>query len=181
MNSMADEYLEVVDEANRVIGQEKRRVIHRYGLWHRGVHVFLFTPDRKLLIQQRSEGQDTFPGTLDCSVSEHLAIGEAYRDGAMRGLREELGIESVHLQRLLRLKMNYGPGDNMINELYEGVYEREALTINQREVARIIYYTILELEEMMALGQVLLTPWFTQLLRWYTGKPTRLQVLWACR
>jgi isopentenyl-diphosphate delta-isomerase type 1 len=178
---MTEEYLDIVDEDNRVIGQEKRRIVHASGLWHRGVHVFLFAPGRRLLVQRRSHAQDTFPNALDCSVSEHLRAGESYREGAVRGLREELGVERVHLHRLLRLKMNYGPGDNMINELYEGACEGQALTIDRHEIEQIAYHTLPELEAMMASGQVPFSSWFVQLLRWYVGKPAHLQVLWARR
>jgi len=170
--------LDVVNENNQVIGQESRPIIHKSGLWHRGVHVFLFTSDRRLLTQRRSKAQDTFSGALDCSVSEHLKVGESYLDGAIRGLREELGVEQIHLSRLLQLKMNYGPNDNMINELYEGVYD-EPLTINRHEIRQTAYHTIPELEEMIASGQVPFTSWFVQLLRWYTGKLADMQVVWA--
>lgn len=176
---MIEEYLDVVDENNQVIGQEKRHVIHRSGLWHRGVHVFLFTPDRRLLVQRRSHAQDTYPNALDCSVSEHLQVGESYLDGAIRGLREELGIEQASLTRLLQLKMNYGPNDNMINELYEGVCDDKSLAIDRREIEQIAYHSIPEIEEMIESGQVPSSYWFVQLLRWYTGKATALQVLWA--
>jgi len=179
---MTEEYLDVVNENNEVIGQESRQVVHKSGLWHRGVHIFLFTPDRRLLIQRRGNAQDTFPGALDCSVSEHLKVGESYLDGAIRGLREELGVGQVHLSRLLQLRMNYGPHDNMINELYEGVCDvddNEPLTINRHEIQQIVYHTIPEIEEMMALGQVPFTSWFVQLHRWHTGKPVDMQVIWA--
>ncbi len=175
---MTPEYLDIVDEDNRIIGQEQRRSVHQSGLWHRGVHVFLFTPTRKLLVQQRSQTQDTFPGALDCSVSEHLRVGESYQAGAMRGLREELGLEALRLTRLLRLKMNYGPGDNMINELYEGLCAPGALAVDQREIARTACYALDELEEMIDQGQVPFAYWFRQLLRWYGGKPSAVQVLW---
>ncbi len=48
---MSDELFDVVDENNIVIGQEWRSIVHQRGLWHRGVHVFLFTCDGKLLVQ----------------------------------------------------------------------------------------------------------------------------------
>ena len=70
----------------------------------------------------------------------------------------------------------------MINELYEGVCDvgdNEPLTINRHEIQQIVYHTIPEIEEMMALGQVPFTSWFVQLLRWYTGKPADMQVVWA--
>jgi isopentenyl-diphosphate delta-isomerase type 1 len=175
---MSEEYLDVVDEDNQITGQEPRRIVHQTGLWHRGVHVFLFTPTRKLLVQQRSQTQDTFPGALDCSVSEHLRVGESYQAGAARGLREELGLEPPRLTRLLRLKMNYGPGDNMINELYQGLCTPGVLAVDQREIARTAWYALDELDEMLAQGQVPFAYWFRQLLLWYSGKPSAVQVLW---
>lgn len=178
---MAAEYLDVVNEDNQVIGQARRRAIHASGRWHRGVHLFLFTPGGKLLVQKRGHAQDTYPGALDCSVSEHLKVGETYQAAAMRGLREELGLEAVELTRLLQFKMNYGPGDNMINELYEGTLEGAPPRIDRHEIAQIAYYTLPEMEEMMTAGELPFSSWFVQLLRWYTGKPTTLQVLWSSR
>jgi isopentenyl-diphosphate delta-isomerase len=176
---VTEEYLDVVSEDNQVVGQERRPIIHRSGLWHRGVHVFLFTSDRKLLVQQRSQAQDTYPNALDCSVSEHLRVGESYLDGAIRGLREELGLPPIPLRRLVQFRMNYGPGDNMINELYEGVCNSNLLTIDRKEIEQIAYHTIPELEEMIALERIPFASWFVQLLRWYTGKPAVIQVFWA--
>ncbi len=149
--------MDVVNENNQVIGQESRRIIHKSGLWHRGVHVFLFTSDRRLLTQRRSNAQDTFSGALACSVSEHLRVGESYLDRAIRGLREELGIEQIRLSRLLQLN------------------------INQREIEQIAYHAISEIEGMMASGEVPFISWFVQLVRWHTGKPADMQVLWARR
>ena len=79
---MTEEYFDVVNENNKAIGQEVRR---NSGLRHRGMHVFLFTSDRRLLVQKRSQTRDTFPGTLDCSVSEHLKTRRMISDS--RGSR----------------------------------------------------------------------------------------------
>jgi len=45
------EYLDVVDENNRVIGRETREKIHGSGLWHRGVHVIVFDSKNRLILQ----------------------------------------------------------------------------------------------------------------------------------
>ncbi len=82
---MTEGYFDVVNENNEAIGQEVRRIIHNSGLRHRGMHVFLFTSDRRLLVQKRSQTRDTFPGTLDCSVSENLKIRRMISDS--RGSR----------------------------------------------------------------------------------------------
>ncbi|MFH1636690.1 MAG: NUDIX domain-containing protein [Chloroflexota bacterium] len=179
---MAEEYFDIVNENNEIIGQELRRIVHRTGLWHPGVHVFLFTPDGRLLIQKRSQTRDTFPGTLDCSVSEHLKPGELYLAAAVRGLREELGVDGIPFTRLVQFKMYYGPNDNEFSEVYEGVWDDSPITIDPHEVDEIGFYTIPELEEIMARGDPPIAPWFLQLFRWYIGKPTEMEaILWARR
>ena len=63
---MATEYLDVINEEDKVIGKETRAKVHQLGLWHRGVHVFLFTSDGKLLIQKRSADRASNPLKFDC-------------------------------------------------------------------------------------------------------------------
>lgn len=174
---MSEEFLDIVTENNLVIGQEKRSVVHQSGLWHRGVHIFLFTPDRNLVIQQRSKRRKQSPGVLDCSVSEHLKAGESYLAGARRGLQEELGIKQVPLRRLVQFKMNYGPGDNMISTLYEGTADKEAIQIDADEIERIIYHSLSEAETLLAQGEFLSSRWFEQLLLWHLGKSSEIQVI----
>jgi 16S rRNA (adenine1518-N6/adenine1519-N6)-dimethyltransferase len=176
---MAEEYFDIVNGNNEVIGQESRRIVHKTGLWHRGVHVFLFTPDCRLLVQKRSQTQDTFPGRMDCSVSEHLKVGESYFDSAVRGLQEELGIKGIALTRLAQFKMNYGPNDNEFSELFKGAFDGSSLLVDPGEVAGIEYFTISELEVMMVSEQALFAPWFIQLIRLYTNKPADMEVLWV--
>ena len=94
---MPDELFDVIDEEDKVIGQEMRSVVHQRGLWHRGVHVLLFIQDEKLLVQQRSKDRVHSPLALDCSVSEHVKAGEDYFTAAVRGLQEEMGVEGIEL------------------------------------------------------------------------------------
>lgn len=175
---MSEEYFDVVDEHNVVIGQEKRRVVHQTGVWHRGAHVFVRTSDGRMVVQRRSLTKDVFPGAFDCSVSEHVKVGEAYFACAIRGLQEELGLEPLPLRRLLQFKMNYGPNDNMVSELYEAIYDGDALTIDPEETEEVAYYTIAEIEEMMASELANFAPWFVQLFRWYVAKEAEMEVIW---
>ena len=121
---MTEEYFYVVNKNNEAIGGEVRR---NSGLWHRGVPVFLFTPDRRLLVKKRSQTRETFPGTLDCPVSEHLRTRRII-SGSL-GLLEKLGVEHIPLTRLVQFEMNYGPNDNEFSELYEGVWDYIPITI----------------------------------------------------
>jgi isopentenyl-diphosphate Delta-isomerase len=174
---MSEELLDIVDDNDRVIGQELRTVVHQYGLQHRGIHIFLVTREGKLLVQQRGRQRDTSPLALDCSVSEHVKAGEAYRKAALRGLAEEMGIQAVHIHALIKFKMDYGPNDKEICLLYEGRVNPSRVRFDPVEVERIDFYSLNELDGLIRNGQVAFSGWFVQLLRWYQGRPSRLQVL----
>ena len=174
---MSDELLDIVDDADLVIGQELRRVVHELGLQHRGVHIFLVTPDGKLLVQQRGRQRGTCPLALDCSVSEHVKAGEGYREAALRGLTEELGLRDANIHPLIKFKMDYGPNDREICQLYEGRADPARVRFDPVEVEWLASYTLAELDAQIRVRQVAFSGWFVQLLQWYLGRPSELQVL----
>jgi len=174
---MPDELFDIIDEEDKVLGQEMRSVVHRRGLWHRGVHVFLFTGEGKLLVQQRSRDRVHAPLALDCSVSEHVKAGEAYSSAAMRGLKEEMGVEGIEIERLVKFKMNYGPNDNEISMLYRGVVDPSLVKFDPVEIERIYFYGLDELQEMLRNKDHKFSYWFRQIFQWYLGKPSALQEL----
>lgn len=84
--------LEVVDEEGKVIGRETRERIHREGLLHREVHVWLYTPDGTIILQRRAKDKDMYPGLSDASIGGHVEMGADYQDTAITEMREETGI-----------------------------------------------------------------------------------------
>jgi isopentenyl-diphosphate delta-isomerase type 1 len=88
------ELLEIVDESNRVIGVRERAEIHRQGLWHRSVHMFIFNSRGELYLQKRSPGKDQYPDHWDSSAAGHPDPGETPEFAAHRELGEELGIDT---------------------------------------------------------------------------------------
>lgn len=66
---------------------------HRRGLLHPTVHVWFFTKDAKVLIQQRGRLKDTHPLLWDVSVAGHVGSGESVTLAAVREVREEIGLE----------------------------------------------------------------------------------------
>jgi isopentenyldiphosphate isomerase len=85
-----DELFDVVDANDRVIGQEKRGVVHATGLLHRAVHILVQRGNGDIFLQKRSMEKDSHPGCWDSSSSGHLDSGEGYDKAAVRELREEL-------------------------------------------------------------------------------------------
>ena len=106
------EYFDTFDEHGVLPGRAARDIVHREGLWHKSAQVFVFNPDRALLIQQRAAHKDLYANLWDYSVGEHLQPGETFAEGALRGLDEELGIRGVELDELggVRRVRQSGPG-----------------------------------------------------------------------
>lgn len=75
------EVFEIVDDSCTVIGRELRGEVHRRGLLHRAVYVWVFDKAGRLLLQRRSWDKKIGPGQWDLSAAEHLAVGEPLRLG----------------------------------------------------------------------------------------------------
>jgi 16S rRNA (adenine1518-N6/adenine1519-N6)-dimethyltransferase len=89
----ADEFFDVVNDRDEVIGCRPRREIHRLGLLHRAAHVLVFNARGELFLQKRSMTKDRQPGLWDSSASGHLDAGETYPAAAARELKEEIGLQ----------------------------------------------------------------------------------------
>lgn len=174
---MADELLDIVNDNDEVTGQAMRSIVHQQGLQHRGVHVFLFNEQGEMLIQKRSADRANSPSLLDCSVSEHVKAGEGYLEAAMRGLKEEMGVEGIEVQPLGKIQMEYGPNDNEISFVYEGRVKPEMVSFDPVEISEVCYMSLDEIRAGIADKPALYCGWFIELMNWYFGKPTRLTPL----
>ena len=171
-----DELLDIVNDKDIVTGQEMRSTVHKLGLQHRGVHIFFFTSDGKLLIQKRSADRASSPSALDCSISEHVKAGESYLEAAIRGAREEMGVDAGELTPLVRFRMNYGPNDNEISVLYKGTVDPAQVKFDPVEIAEISYRSMDELRSMLESKDHILCGWFIEILKWYWGQPANMSV-----
>lgn len=173
---MSDEMIDIFNEHGDRLGVRPRLEAHSQGLWHRGVHCFLFNSSGQLLVQRRSESCDTFPNAYDCSISEHLCINESFKEALIRGCREELCTSPTDLKRLISYKMNYGPTDNMICELYSAEIDESNLQCNKSEVAEIEFFEMADILELQNAKAFQFTSWFQQQLNWFNGKPHGLEI-----
>jgi isopentenyl-diphosphate Delta-isomerase len=175
---MSEEIFDVVNDDDLVIGRASRSVVHATGLQHRGVHIFLFTPEGKMLVQQRSEDRHASPSSLDCSVSEHVQAGEVYLTAARRGLKEELGLEGIDLEPIVTFKMTYGLSDNEISRLFQGpLVDPSLVRLDPTEVESVDLASLQELQSLLAEGKRPLSHWFEQMLLWLAGNSSELQIL----
>lgn len=156
------EFLDVLHPDGSPAGKRLSRVeVHRKGLHHRTVHVWVQNTKGELLLQKRSSSKEVFPGLWDISCAGHLSAGDSSLDGAVRELEEELGI-SVNkdkLQFLFTIPRHYtSPVSNIIENEITDVYllkrriEPGNLEINRNEIDKVQFISINELKRRVEKG-----------------------------
>ena len=105
ISSRESELFDVVDALDRAVSTASRAEVHRRGLFHRAIHVFVFDDKGRLLLQQRSLSKDSAPGLWCSSCSGHVDAGEEYLSAAVRELSEEIGlsVSAMELEEILRV------------------------------------------------------------------------------
>jgi 16S rRNA (adenine1518-N6/adenine1519-N6)-dimethyltransferase len=161
------ELLDVVDAANQVVGQATRRRIHDEGLMHRSVHVFVVDGAGRLYIQKRAEDKDTFPGAHDSSAAGHVNAGEDYHACAARELEEELGL-TAETARMVQVGELSASEENGWEHVRFYLCRTEAEPVpNPEEIAHGAFYTLDEVEDLIAHPETHFAPTFRILYFFY--------------
>jgi isopentenyldiphosphate isomerase len=150
------EILDVLTPDGHAAGFAKPKAeVHRDGDWHRAAHVWLVTPDRRVLLQRRAAVKENWPDLWDVSVAGHISAGESAIDAAIREAHEELGLvlapgELTHLGTL-RWHAVLNEGAYIENEFHEVFLvvreiEVEQLVLDPLEVAAAVLVNPEEIE-----------------------------------
>jgi 8-oxo-dGTP pyrophosphatase MutT (NUDIX family)/2-phospho-L-lactate transferase/gluconeogenesis factor (CofD/UPF0052 family) len=87
-----DELIEALDIAGNTLPEAVSRAeAHRRGVWHRAVSIFVLNPRGEILIEQRSQHKDLFPGLYDIPGG-HVKPGQRPAEAALEELREEVDL-----------------------------------------------------------------------------------------
>lgn len=118
------------------------------GEYHQTVHICIFDPSGRLLIQRRAETKDTFASLWDITAAGSVLSGEHSCEGAHRELLEEIGVDLDFsgVRPYFTLNHEGGFGDFYIFVLEE--IDLSALRLQESEVQAVRYAT---LEEALAL------------------------------
>lgn len=100
MSASPPEMVDWIDEADRTLGSLPRAEIRRRNLLHRVTATFVFHPDGRVFVHQRSPEKDVYPALCDPCVGGTVVSGESYTANACRELDEELGVHGVPLYAL---------------------------------------------------------------------------------
>nr|WP_289711870.1 NUDIX hydrolase YfcD [Aeromonas taiwanensis] len=92
------EWVDIVDEQDRVIGVAERARVRQENLRHRASYILVLDDTGRVLVQRRTLAKDFCPGMLDACAGGVVTTGEEMALSARRELAEELGICDVPLQ-----------------------------------------------------------------------------------
>ena len=164
--NIKEELLDVVDLQNRVLRIATREEACKIGWLHRAVNVLVFNLKGQVFLQQRASSKKAFPLYWDLSMTEHVKSRESFTEAAIRGLKEELGIEKdvelirlVHLQNSRYQKDGQWVIENELVELYRADYNGE-IKLDPEEVSAGEFFSMDQIQEMIDSGNYKFTPWF---------------------
>lgn len=122
---MMDERIDILDKDGNFTGETvMKSEAHRKGLFHNSIHIWFYTKDGRLLIQQRAENKDTHPLFWDVSVAGHVGAGEVIEESAIREAEEEIGvhISKRDLEKIGVFKSVHEHHDALIDCEYHHTY-----------------------------------------------------------
>ena len=84
--------LDIVDDNDNIIGEADFLDVHKQGLRHRSVQVFVFENEEynELLVAQLSRNRGIYSGKFGPSAGGHVKKGQSYFEAAKQELQEEL-------------------------------------------------------------------------------------------
>ena len=164
---MQEEYLDIVDENNNIVGKALRSECHgNPTLIHRTAHVIVVNDKDKILLQKRSMDKDIQPGKWDTAVGGHFDSGETVDQAVRREMYEELGIpEDSSLIFLFEMKIR-----NEIESENVSVYKlisNGPFKFQEEEIDEIKFWTKEEL--LKVFGKRIITPMCEKELKIYSS------------
>ena len=144
-----EELIAIVDDNDNVIGKYPRKN-HAEGKLHRETSVLIVNPSNGILVQIRAGN-----GRLDYSASGHFPFDEDYLEGAIREVKEELGLDIPRdkFVKISKHRIDYSERhvNNRFITLWEvrGDYKIEDMNIDPGEVKSVRYMSVPELKKII--------------------------------
>ncbi|RDY62025.1 NUDIX domain-containing protein [Flagellimonas nanhaiensis] len=123
-----DELVDILDENGKPTGEFcLKSEAHRKGLFHPTVHVWFYTEQGEILIQQRGKDKATHPLLWDVSVAGHVSSGEKIETAAVREVEEEIGLDITEddLERIGTFKEIHKISNNFTDAEFHHVFLSE--------------------------------------------------------
>jgi len=152
----------LVDEHDHAVGFMEKMEVHRRGLLHRAISVFIFDGTGRLLLQQRAFHKYHSGALWTNTCCSHPFPGESAPAAAKRRLKEEMGL-SIPLDFLFtfryRASLDNGLIEHELDHVFIG-YTDENPAINPDEVADYRWATSSDIDKGISTDPSAYTSWF---------------------
>jgi isopentenyl-diphosphate delta-isomerase len=157
----------LVNEDDRPLGTADKLRAHAEGWLHRAFSIFLFDPDGRLLLQQRTREKYHSGGLWSNTCCSHPRPGESPIDGAQRRLPEELGF-TASLTPAFQERYDLSVGNDLVehehNHVFVGTVDSPRVRPHGNEVADWTWVHPSTLRDDIAARPHRYTTWFRHLL-----------------
>ena len=129
-----DEYIDIVTNKGEPTGKTAlKSEAHKNGWYHNTIHLWLYTKQGEILLQQRSHKKSIHPLLWDVSTAGHIDAGESFIDAALRETKEEVGLslKPENLQKIGTFLHETNYGDIQDNEFHQVYIAELNVGINQ--------------------------------------------------
>ena len=132
---MKEEYLDIVDENDIVIGKDTKSNKFEKELISRSVAVLIKDSNGRFIIVKRAPDKKSFPNGLDLAACGNVKSGESYEHAALREIKEETGFSCSI--RLLRKVYNEEMENSKKRRYFTSIFLAESdaeITLNEEHV-----------------------------------------------
>jgi len=152
-----EEWVPLVDEQGKIVGQAPRSQVHNGSkLLHPVVHLHVINHSKAILLQKRPLSKQIQPGKWDTSVGGHISAGETLEQALKKEAFEEIGLAGFSA-KLLKVYKWESEVEAELVYLFT-TFDFKNVKIQSNEVDEIRFWTKKQIENQ--LGKNVFTPNF---------------------
>ena len=144
-NWKKEEWVPLVDEQGKVMGQAPRSQVHNGSkLLHPVVHLHVISEKGELLLQKRPKNKQIQPGKWDTAVGGHISAGETLEQALQKEAAEEIGLKQFSAKLELRYKWESEVETELVYMFTSN--DTQNIGIQSEEVDELRFWSVAEIE-----------------------------------
>ncbi len=153
----SEEWVPLVDEQGKIVGQAPRSQVHNGSkLLHPVVHLHVLNHNKNILLQKRPTSKQIQPGKWDTAVGGHISAGETLETALQKEAFEEIGLTGFQAKLLKVYKWESDVEAELVYLF--STFDFKNVKVQSDEVEEIRFWTKNQIEK--EIGQGVFTPNF---------------------